>query len=123
MPSAFLELAASAAEAGGFSGFVPDACLINRYAPSARMALHQDKDERDFDSPIVSASLGLTAVFLLGGNTRSEKPRRVPVHHGDVVVWGGAARLRYHGVLPVKAGHHDLVGAERINLTFRRAMA
>lgn len=121
MPQAFIELAKAAAEAGGFPGFVPDACLINRYGPGARLALHQDKDERDFNSPIVSVSLGLSALFLLGGDTRSEKQRRVPVQHGDVTVWGGPARLRYHGVLPVRAGHHDLVGPQRINLTFRRA--
>ena len=121
MPQAFIELAHAAAEEGGFPGFVPDACLINRYEPGARMTLHQDKDERDFSSPIVSVSLGLSARFLLGGDTRSETQLRVPVHHGDVLVWGGAARLRYHGVLPVREGHHDLVGPQRINLTFRRA--
>lgn len=121
MPQAFIDVAQGAAAAGGFRGFVPDACLINRYEPGARMTLHQDKDERDFTLPIVSVSLGLSAVFSLGGDSRSEKQLRVPVHHGDVVVWGGAARLRYHGVLPVRAGHHDLVGPQRINLTFRRA--
>ncbi len=121
MPQAFIELAKAAAEAGGFPGYVPDACLINRYEPGARMTLHQDKDERDFNSPIVSVSLGLSALFLLGGDTRSEKPRRVPIHHGDVAVWGGPARLRYHGVLPVRAGYHHLLGPQRINLTFRRA--
>ena len=121
MPTAFADLAAAAAEAGGYPGFVPNACLINHYAPGARMALHQDKDERDFSWPIVSASLGLSAVFLLGGDVRSAKPIRIALHHGDVVVWGGAARLRYHGVLPIKAGHHELLGATRINLTFRRA--
>jgi alkylated DNA repair protein (DNA oxidative demethylase) len=121
MPPVFLELAAAAAEAGGFPGFLPDACLINRYQPGARMTLHQDKDERDFTAPIVSVSLGLPAVFLLGGATRAEKPRRVPLQHGDVLVWGGDARLRHHGVLPVKAGRHELLGAQRLNLTFRRA--
>jgi alkylated DNA repair protein (DNA oxidative demethylase) len=83
--------------------------------------LHQDKDERDFESPIVSVSLGLPAVFLFGGEARSERQRRVPLQHGDVVVWGGAARLRHHGVLPVKEGHHQILGAQRVNLTFRRA--
>jgi DNA oxidative demethylase len=121
MPEAFLTLAEAAAVAGGFPGFVPDACLINRYEPGARLTLHQDKDEHDFGSPIVSVSLGLPAVFLFGGEARSERQRRVPLRHGDVVVWGGASRLRHHGVLPVKEGWNDLLGAQRLNLTFRRA--
>jgi alkylated DNA repair protein (DNA oxidative demethylase) len=121
MPPVFIELARTAALAGGFPDFQPDACLINRYRPGARLTLHQDKDERDFAWPIVSVSLGLPAVFLFGGEARSDRQRRVPVRHGDVVVWGAAARLRHHGVLPVKDGYHDLVGALRLNLTFRRA--
>jgi alkylated DNA repair protein (DNA oxidative demethylase) len=121
MPEAFLTLAEAAAVAGGFPGFVPDACLINRYEPGARLTLHQDKDEHDFGSPIVSVSLGLPAVFLFGGEARSERQRRIPLRHGDVVVWGGASRLRHHGVLPVKEGWNDLLGAQRLNLTFRRA--
>jgi DNA oxidative demethylase len=121
MPETFLTLAEAAALAGGFPGFAPDACLINRYEPGARLTLHRDKDERDFASPIVSVSLGLPAVFLFGGVTRSERQRRVPLRHGDVVVWGGASRLRHHGVLPVKEGWNDLLGAQRLNLTFRRA--
>ena len=121
MPQVFADLAQAAAQAGGFPGFVPDACLVNRYEPGARLTLHQDKDEGDFDSPIVSVSLGLPAVFLFGGEARSERQRRIALHHGDVVVWGGAARLRHHGVLPVKEGYHELLGAQRLNLTFRRA--
>jgi alkylated DNA repair protein (DNA oxidative demethylase) len=121
MPESFLTLAESAAVAGGFPGFAPDACLINRYEPGARLTLHQDKDEYDFGSPIVSVSLGLPAVFLFGGVVRAERQRRVPLRHGDVVVWGGASRLRHHGVLPVKDGSNDLLGAQRLNLTFRRA--
>jgi DNA oxidative demethylase len=121
MPQIFMELAEAAAQAGGFPAFAPDACLVNRYQPGARLTLHQDKDERDFESPIVSVSLGLPAVFLFGGEVRSERQRRVPLQHGDVVVWGGAARLRHHGVLPVKEGHHEILGAQRVNLTFRRA--
>jgi len=121
MPRIFMELAESAARAGGFPGFAPDACLVNRYQPGARLTLHQDKDERDFESPIVSVSLGLPAVFLFGGKARSERQRRLPLQHGDVVVWGGAARLHHHGVLPVKEGHHPILGAQRVNLTFRRA--
>jgi DNA oxidative demethylase len=121
MPQIFLHLAETAARTAGFPGFAPDACLVNRYQPGARLTLHQDKDERDFESPIVSVSLGLPAVFLFGGEARSERQRRVPLQHGDVVVWGGAARLRHHGVLPVKEGHHQILGAQRVNLTFRRA--
>jgi len=83
--------------------------------------LHQDKDERDFGAPIVSVSLAVSAVFLFGGLKRADKPQRVPVRHGDVVVWGGPARLRYHGVMPLKEGHHPLLGAHRVNLTFRKA--
>lgn len=121
MPAAFLALARHAAASAGFNDFEPDACLINRYDPGARLALHQDKDERDFSAPIVSVSLGLPAVFLFGGSRREDKPMHVPLTHGDVVVWGGPARLRYHGVLPLKEGHHVLTGAHRINLTFRKA--
>ncbi|MFZ4875624.1 DNA oxidative demethylase AlkB [Janthinobacterium sp. Mn2066] len=121
MPAVFQELAGEAAQAAGFPGFVPDACLINRYAPGARMALHQDKDESDFAAPIVSVSLGLPATFLFGGAARADKAARIALFHGDAVVWGGADRLRYHGVAPLKEGQHALLGAQRINLTFRKA--
>jgi alkylated DNA repair protein (DNA oxidative demethylase) len=121
MPGVFADLAAQAAARAGFEGFTPDACLINRYEPGARLSLHQDKDERDLSAPIVSVSLGLPAVFLLGGLRRADPKCRVPLSHGDVVVWGGPARLRYHGVLPIGPGHHLLTGGHRINLTFRRA--
>jgi DNA oxidative demethylase len=121
MPASFLELAKAAAERAGFAGFEPDACLINRYDPGSRLTLHQDKDERDFGAPIVSVSLGLPAVFVFGGGKRKDKTARVALYHGDVVVWGGRARLHYHGVLPLKAGHHSLFGARRVNLTLRKA--
>jgi alkylated DNA repair protein (DNA oxidative demethylase) len=121
MPPVFLDLAQAAAQASGFPGFAPDACLINRYEPGARLTLHQDKDERDLGAPIVSVSLGLPAVFLFGGDARTDRRRRVPLQHGDVVVWGGPARLHHHGVLALKDGHHDILGAQRLNLTFRRA--
>jgi alkylated DNA repair protein (DNA oxidative demethylase) len=121
MPGSFLRLAGRAASAAGFPGFAPDACLVNRYAPRARLTLHQDRNEADFSQPIVSVSLGLAAVFLFGGTKRADKAKRVPLEHGDVVVWGGPARLRYHGVLPLKAGHHPLLGGYRFNLTFRKA--
>jgi DNA oxidative demethylase len=121
MPEPFLTLAASAAAQMGFPDYRPDACLINRYELGAKLSLHQDKDEQDFDQPIVSVSLGVPAVFMFGGLSRADKTLRIPVMHGDVVVWGGPARLRYHGVMPLKPGHHPLVGDCRINLTFRKA--
>src|ERR1700722_11824303 len=121
MPAVFLEMAQTAARAGGFPVFEPDACLINQYEPGARLTLHQDKDETDFGAPIVSVSLGLPATFLFGGDSRTDKQRRVPLQHGDVVVWGGAARLYHHGVLALKDGPHSILGSRRLNLTFRRA--
>ncbi len=121
MPESFSNLAGAAAEVAGFAGFVPDACLINRYEPGARLSLHQDRDERDFDRPIVSVSLGLPAVFLVGGLKRNDPTLRVSLGHGDVVVWGGPSRLRYHGVLALRPGWHALTGACRVNLSFRCA--
>jgi DNA oxidative demethylase len=121
MPDSFLNLATSAATQAGFQEFVPDACLINRYEPGASLSLHQDKNERDFGEPIISVSLGIPAVFLFGGSKRADKPRRIPVTHGDVMVWGGLARLHYHGVMPLKEGYHPFVGRYRLNLTFRKA--
>lgn len=121
MPEVFLQLAREAAAAAGFGRFTPDACLLNRYVPGARMSLHQDKNERDFEAPIVSVSLGIPATFLFGGHQRSDKAVRVPLRHGDVAVWGGSDRLRYHGILPLKEAQHPLFGAERINFTFRKA--
>jgi alkylated DNA repair protein (DNA oxidative demethylase) len=121
MPAPFRDLARRAAEEGGFDGFVPDACLINRYEPGAKMSLHQDKDERDFGAPIVSVSLGLPAIFMFGGAKRSDKPTRYRLEHGDVVVWGGPSRLFFHGVTPLADGEHAALGRQRINLTFRKA--
>ncbi len=121
MPEAFSALARRAAAQAGFEVFEPDACLINRYEPGARLTLHQDKNERDFSQPIVSVSLGLPAVFLFGGDARGDEQRRLPLAHGDVAVWGGPARLRYHGVLPLRDGEHPSLGRYRFNLTFRRA--
>jgi alkylated DNA repair protein (DNA oxidative demethylase) len=120
MPPSFRELARQAAAEAGFDGFSPDACLINRYQSGAKMSLHQDKDELDFGAPIVSVSLGLPATFLFGGSKRSDKSRRFRLEHGDVVVWGGPARLRFHGVAPLADGEHALMGRHRINLTFRK---
>jgi DNA oxidative demethylase len=122
MPQLFAELAAQAAESAGFPGFAPDACLVNRYEAGARLALHQDRNERDFGQPIVSVSLGLPSIFLWGGNKRADRPRRVPLFHGDVVVWGGPARMIYHGVHQLTEGTHPLAGPVRYNLTFRKAL-
>tara|TARA_R110000787_G_scaffold15088_53_gene46656 strand:+ start:877 stop:1461 length:585 start_codon:yes stop_codon:yes gene_type:complete len=121
MPECFLQLAASAAQAAGFDGFRPDACLINCYEPGSRLTLHQDKNERDFAQPIVSVSLGMSAVFQFGGLKRSAPCGKLLLEHGDVVVWGRADRLRFHGVLPLKGEPHPLLGERRINLTFRKA--
>ena len=121
IPDSFRELAVSAAAAAGFPAFDPDACLVNRYVPGTRLTLHQDRNERDFRQPIVSVSLGLPAVFLFGGHKRTDKPARIPLVHGDVAVWGGPSRLRFHGVMPLKDGEHPLVGSCRFNLTLRKA--
>lgn len=121
MPEVFSSLAQRAAAEAGFDDFVPDACLVNRYVPGARMSLHQDRNERDLSQPIVSVSLGLPVTFQFGGLRRQDRPMRIALTHGDVIVWGGPARLRYHGVLALKAGDHPALGACRINLTFRKA--
>jgi alkylated DNA repair protein (DNA oxidative demethylase) len=121
LPPVFAALAREAAALAGFAGFEPDACLVNRYEPGARLTLHQDKDERDFGQPIVSVSLGVPATFLFGGLKRKDRVARVVVEHGDVVVWGGPSRLRYHGVAAVKPARHAFAGEARINLTLRRA--
>jgi alkylated DNA repair protein (DNA oxidative demethylase) len=121
MPPAFLDLAVRAAAAAGFTGFAPDTCLVNRYEPGSRLSLHQDRDERAFDAPIVSVSLGLPATFLWGGMTRAARPRRVHLTHGDVVVWGGPARLTFHGVDVLRSSEHEVTGPVRYNLTFRQA--
>jgi DNA oxidative demethylase len=122
MPVSFLAIARQAAATAGFEGFNPDACLINRYEPGARLTLHQDKDERDFEAPIVSVSLGLPATFLFGGLRRKDRPRRLRLENGDVAVWGGPARRAYHGIAPLADGDHPLTGRCRINLTFRKAV-
>jgi alkylated DNA repair protein (DNA oxidative demethylase) len=121
MPEVFVRLANEAAAAAGFDNFSPDACLVNRYTPGARLSLHQDKNERDYEAPIVSVSLGMRATFLFGGHARTDPTVKVSLHHGDVAVWGGVDRLRYHGVMPLKDEPHALLGSQRINFTFRKA--
>jgi alkylated DNA repair protein (DNA oxidative demethylase) len=120
MPAAFRDIAKRAAELAGYPGFAPDSCLMNRYEPGAKLSLHQDRNERSFDAPIVSVSLGLPATFLWGGPTRNVKPMRIPLFHGDVLVWGGPARLAFHGVDTLRAGNSPDVPF-RYNLTFRTA--
>jgi DNA oxidative demethylase len=121
MPPIFRELAGQAAAQAGFAGFRPEACLVNRYEPGTRLSLHQDRDEKNYDAPIVSVSLGLLATFLWGGLKRADKTVRYRLEHGDVVVWGGPSRLVFHGVAPLADGEHALLGRQRINLTFRQA--
>lgn len=120
LPESFRALALDAAARAGYPGFLPDACLVNRYEPGARLSMHQDRDEKDLRAPIVSVSLGLPAVFLWGGDERGDPARKLALHHGDVVVWGGPSRLRFHGVQALKDGEHPFAGPFRINLTFRK---
>ncbi len=122
LPAVFSDLATRAADAAGFGGFAPDACLINRYAPGTKLSLHQDKNEADYTAPIVSVSLGLPAKFLFGGVKRSDRTRRIELRHGDVAVWGRTARLAHHGVDTLKDGDHPATGRCRFNLTFRKAL-
>jgi alkylated DNA repair protein (DNA oxidative demethylase) len=122
MPACFLNLAKETAMQAGYPDFRPDACLINRYEPGARLSLHQDRNERDFAQPIVSVSLGLPATFQFGGGKRDDPARKIALHHGDVVIWGGPSRLRFHGVAALKDGDHETLGRKRINLTFRGAL-
>ena len=121
MPPIFRQIARDVAACAGFMDFAPDVCLINRYEPGARLSLHQDRDEGDLRAPIVSISLGLPAIFLWGGEQRSDRPRRLGLAHGDAVVWGGSSRLVFHGVDPVEPGIHPVTGEARYNLTFRRS--
>jgi alkylated DNA repair protein (DNA oxidative demethylase) len=122
LPECFRHLATTAAEAAGYPGFEPDACLINLYEPGTRLSLHRDENERDMTAPIVSVSLGLPAIFMFGGNRRGDRPQQVLLESGDIVVWGGLDRLVYHGVAPLADGNDPLTGNRRINLTFRKAL-
>ena len=121
MPATFAQLASDAASAAGYANFAPDACLVNRYLPGAKMSLHQDRDERDLSQPIVSVSLGVSAIFRFGSLERSDRTAKLRLDNGDVVVWGGPSRLAFHGIDALAADTHRLTGACRYNLTFRRA--
>ena len=121
MPEVMERLAKAAAQEAGFENFEPDACLMNRYEPGSRLTLHQDRNEVDYTAPIVSVSLGVPATFLWGGAERSDPTRKVPLVHGDVAVWGGADRMRFHGVADMREAVHPIFGNHRINFTFRKA--
>jgi alkylated DNA repair protein (DNA oxidative demethylase) len=122
LPAEFSRLAGAAAEAAGFARFDPDACLVNRYAVGTRLTAHQDRNERDYRAPIVSVSLGLPAVFFVHeAESRAGSARSIKLASGDVLVWGGPARLAYHGVRDLKPGTDNLTGPFRFNLTMRRA--
>lgn len=121
MPALFLDIATAAADTAGFADFIPDACLINQYKPGAQMGAHQDSNERCFDSPIVSVSLGIPARFFMQGENKDGKSQAIDLHDGDVIVFGGVARRHYHGVRKLKPATHPLFGEVRWNLTFRMA--
>jgi alkylated DNA repair protein (DNA oxidative demethylase) len=120
MPELFRSFGIRAATLAGFPRFRPDAGHINRYYAGIKLGLHQDRGESDFSQPIVSISLGLPAIFLFGGLLRTDPTRRILLEHGDVIVWGGPSRMRFHGVAPVKPGSHPLAGVYRYNLTIRK---
>lgn len=122
MPDIFLSVAKAAAAAAGFPNFLPDGCLLNQYAPGAKLSLHQDSDEKDLGAPVIAISLGLTATFLFGGMQRSDRSQKIRLAHGDVVVWGGRSRLAFHGIQPLKEGYHPQLGQQRISLTFRKVI-
>ena len=120
MPRVLYDFAIRCAIRSGFPLFRPDSCHINRYQAGTKLGLHQDRHECDLSQPIVSISFGLECIFLLGGLQRTEKPRHILLEHGDVLVWGGPSRMRFHGVQPLKPGHHPLTGPYRYNLTLRK---
>ncbi|KRE24310.1 alkylated DNA repair dioxygenase [Bosea sp. Root483D1] len=100
---------------------LPEACLVNFYEPTAKMGLHQDRDEQDFDAPVLSLSLGDTAVFRIGGTSRGGKTVSLKLASGDALAFGGEARLAFHGIDRILAGSSSLLPqAGRINLTLRR---
>ena len=122
IPRVLAEFAVRCAVRAGFPQFRPDCCHVNRYQAGTKLGMHQDRHEVDFSQPIVSISLGLECVFLLGGLQRTDVAKRILLEHGDVVVWGGESRMRFHGVAPLKPGCHAMTGTYRYNLTFRKTV-
>jgi alkylated DNA repair protein (DNA oxidative demethylase) len=120
IPRVLLEFSLRCAVRSGFPHFRPDTLHFNRYQAGTKLGIHQDRHEIDFTQPIVSVSLGLECIFLLGGFQRTDPTKRILLEHGDVIVWGGPSRMRFHGVQPLKPGHHPLTGPYRYNLTFRK---
>ncbi len=121
IPAVWIQWVNLFCQRAGLGTFNPDACLINRYAPGAGMGLHQDKDEKDLAIPIVSFSLGAPVLFRWGGLNRQEPVSEFLLEHGDVLVWGGADRMRFHGVKKLRRYQHPLTGHYRYNLTFRQS--
>ncbi|MCC3861154.1 alpha-ketoglutarate-dependent dioxygenase AlkB [Pseudemcibacter aquimaris] len=122
IPQNINNIISKAAAKAGFNNFVADSCFINRYEPGVRLTAHIDQDEQDFDQPIVSVSLGVSAIFQIFGETRGGKPLNIPLHSGDLLIFGGPARRLYHGVKKLETAHHPKTGNKRINLTFRKAL-
>ncbi len=123
MPAVFKDAVRLALHGSPWPDFQPDACLINFYAPGAKMGLHQDKDEKDVTQPIVTLSLGDDADFLIGGTARTDKTTALVVESGDAVLMGPPGRLLFHGVRKIYPGTSPLDGLKgRISLTFRKAL-
>ncbi len=120
MPNAFKTLGQSAAQAARFEGFCPNACLINHYQAGQKLSAHQDKNEPDLSQPVVSVSLGMSATFLIHGNSRNNRAQKIQLHDGDVMVWGRSARLMYHGVETKQSQPHPTLGFHRFNVTLRQ---
>jgi len=121
LPESYLNLAKRAASKAGFNNFEPDACLINRYKLGDKLGSHQDKNEKDFAQPIVSVSIGLSAVFQIFGETRAGVKVEYLLQSGDVMVWGRKSRLAYHGIRTIKVDTLNPKLTQRINITFRKS--
>ena len=122
IPKNISSVVSNAAKKVGFGGFIPDSCFINCYKPGVALTAHIDQDEVDFSQPIVSVSLGVSAIFQIFGEKRNGKVINIPLHSGDLLIFGGTARKFYHGVKKLKDQTHPLTNNLRINLTFRRAL-
>jgi alkylated DNA repair protein (DNA oxidative demethylase) len=120
IPEPIHALAKRTALSAGYNNYHADACLINHYSPEAKMGLHQDRDEHDTSQPIVSISLGLSARFVIKeGTSRAGAAQAIILDDGDVLVFGGPARLAYHGISKVDPGSHSIWGPFRVNITLR----